>query len=65
MIREGNVNIREKSQQIRSLFEGNEISEILTFFQFKLKKKKILEARELLVMKTSRVELLFQLLTYC
>lgn len=64
MIREGNVNIREKSQQIRSLFEGNEISEILTFFQFKLKKK-ILEARELLVMKTSRVELLFQLLTYC
>lgn len=60
MIREGNVNIREKSQQIRSLFEGNEISEILTFFQFKLKKK-ILEARKLLVMKTSRVELLFQL----
>lgn len=64
MIREGNVNIREKSQQIRSLFEGNEISEILTFFQFKFKKR-ILEARELLVMKTSRVELLFQLLTYC
>lgn len=40
LIRKGNVNIREKSQQIRSLyvvdfrlFEGNEISEVLNFFQ--------------------------------
>lgn len=46
LIREGNVNIREKSQQIRSLyvvdfrlFEGNEISEILNFFHLKLKEK--------------------------
>ena len=68
LIRKGNVNIREKSQQIRSLyvgdfrlFEGNEISEVLKFFRLVKKKRQILEARELLVMKTSRVEMLFQL----
>lgn len=45
LIREGNVNIREKSQQIRSLnmvdfrlFEGNEISEVLKCFQLVKKK---------------------------
>lgn len=45
LIRKGNVNIREKSQQIRNLyvgdfrlFEGNEISEVLKFFRLVKKK---------------------------